>query len=124
MYEIWLMLNIVWEIALDTIGPIIMLALVWLTLIVLAARNQQSNWRGTRVLAIVVGGAFALAAMFALPALTRSSTSELAYIVDWLALFGMAVGFGAAAAVFSWPALALLRKHSDSPAGRLQGGAA
>lgn len=90
----------------------------------IGARNQQSNWRGTQVLAIVVGGAVALLAMLALPALARSSTSELAYIVDWLALFGMAVGSGAAATLFSWPALALLRRHPNSPAGRLQGGVA
>lgn len=124
MYEIWLMLNIVWEIALDMIGPIVVLALVWLALVGLAARNQQSNWRGTRVFAIALGAAVALLAMLVLPALTRSSTSDLAYIVDWLALLGMAVGFGAAAALFSWPALALLRRHPDSLAGRLQRGAA
>jgi len=121
MYEIWLMLNIVWEIALEVIVPIVILLLIWLVFIGLAARNPLSNWRGAARNAVVLGLVVAIVAMIALPGLTRSSTSELAYIVDWLALIGMSLGFGSAAEALAWPVLATLRKPTSSPRGRLQG---
>jgi len=41
-----------------------------------------------------------------IPGAIGSSLSELRYWVDWVALAGMAVGFGGAAAVFTWPIMA------------------
>ena len=124
MYEIWLMLNIVWEIALDLMTPIVILGVVWAAMLLVAGLRPGSNWRGARGSAILLGLAVAVLAMVALPSWTRSSTAELAYVVDWLALIGMSAGLGVAAAIFSWPLLALLRRRSRGSARALDGRAA
>lgn len=88
MYEIWLALNIVWEIAL-TVWPALLLGmLAWLALMVLAG----------------------IASVLWLPAATRSSLGELAYWVDWANLLAIAAGFGAIALAFVWPLAASMRR--------------
>lgn len=109
MYEIWLVLNIVWEIALGIAPWVIGGALLWLALVVMAARRPAASWRAGVMGAIVVGVVVAVASFFAVPGLSKSSLSELAYWVDWANLLGVAFGFGAIAAAFAWPLLAMRR---------------
>jgi len=56
-----------------------------------------------------------------LPWLTQSGLGELSYWVDWAALIGMALGFGLAAALFTWPLLALLLRSPVCSPASLQG---
>jgi hypothetical protein len=111
MYEIWLMLNIVWEIALG-VWPLLALgALVWLALGAAALRRASHGWGRATALALGAGAIAALIAFLALPALTRSSLSELSYWVDWASLAGLALGAGAVVALFALPIAALQGSH-------------
>jgi hypothetical protein len=109
MYEIWLALNIVWEIALG-MWPLLAAALaLWAVLMALAARRAGRAWARGLTPALLAGAAVAVLAFVALPGLTRSSLGELRYWVDWANLLAMAGGFGALAVAFAWPLAALLR---------------
>ena len=117
MYEIWLMLNIVWEILLTARPLVLVLVLVLLICIgVLAATAMArggSDWRGALRTALVGALVVAMLSFLAMPSLTRSSLGELKYWVDWLALAGVAAGFGAAAAALLLPLTALLKRPAD-----------
>lgn len=106
MYEIWLVMNIVYEIAL-TVWPLLALALaVWLVML-WAARARRG--RGAARQAAGLGALAAVVLFFTVPTLTHSSLSNMAYWVDWANLLAVALGLGALAAVFFWPLLALLK---------------
>lgn len=110
MYEIWLALNIVWETVL-TVWPAVLLgALVWLALMVLALRRRGGDWRGGFKLALGAAVAVGIAGVLWLPGATRSSLGELTYWVDWANLLAIAAGFGAVALAFAWPLAALTRR--------------
>jgi hypothetical protein len=107
MYEIWLVINILWESAL-TIWPVLVAAAVaWVVLAAAAARRPARAWRSARSLALGVGVVAAVVAFLAVPGLVKSSLSELAYWVDWANLLAIAVGVGVVAVAFAWPAAAL-----------------
>ena len=108
MYEIWLVMNIVYEIALG-LWPLLALALVvWLGLL-WAARHRlgRGAWRP----AALVGALAAVGLFFGMPGLTRSSLSNMGYWVDWANLLAVAMGLGVLVGAFAWPLLALLRKR-------------
>lgn len=107
MYEIWLVLNILWEIALDVWPVLLGAAVLWFVLVVAALRRPQARWRAALARALALGGVVAVAAFLAVPSMTRSSLGELAYWVDWANLIAVAGGFGAAAVAFAWPVLAM-----------------
>ena len=106
MYEIWLVLNILWELALGAAPWLLAALAAWIALMVTASRRGAA-WRaglgGSVVVAIVVG----VAAFLWVPAATRSSIGELGYWVDWANLAGVALGFAGAAALLAWPVLAM-----------------
>lgn len=103
MYEIWLMLNIVWEIALGAWPLLLALALLWVLFLVAALRGRGTQWRGGLPIAAGVGVVAGVIAFLAVPALTRASLGDLAYWVDWLALGGIALAAAVAAGLFVWP---------------------
>lgn len=104
MYEIWLAMNIVYEIALG-IWPLLALLLsVWVALLV-AARGRLGA-RQVRQAALL-GALVAVALFFSVPTLTQSSLAKMGYWVDWANLLAVALGLGALAAVFSLPLLGL-----------------
>ena len=111
MYEIWLVMNILWEIALG-IWPLLALAAAsWLGLMVLAWRQPAARWRGMLPRAASIAVAVALAGFLVIPTAVRSSLQELAYWVDWANLAGMALVIGVAALAFAWPAGVAWRRH-------------
>jgi len=110
MYEIWLMLNIGWELLLMYLWPVIALVVVWLALM-LAARRRSS--RGAMSAAVVVAVIAFVAALVGLPMLTGSSLAEARYVPDWLAILGPAAGAGVLAAAFAAP----LRRLLSGPSG-------
>lgn len=105
MYEIWLAMNIVYELALSVAPWLTVLLLVWLALLVLARKRLNlCAVRPALVLAaLVAGGLF-----FVLPALTQSSFANMGYWVDWANLLAVALGLGALVGVFCIPVAALL----------------
>ena len=107
MYEIWLAMNIVYEIALELWPALLPLALVWAA-VMLINRQKLAQVSGAVLAAVAV--LVALAAVLALPSLSKSTLADMGYWVDWAALLGMAAGFGVAAAVLLWPVLAMRRR--------------
>jgi len=112
VYEIWLMLNIVWETLLAA-WPWALVFLVCFALLVGAAlRRRGSDWRKAWRFALIGAVGVGLLSFLALPSLTQSSLGELRYWVDWLALGGLAAGFAAVAALLLLPLAALLNRQS------------
>jgi len=106
MYEIWLAMNIVYEIALSA-WPALALALaLWLGL--LWAARARLGGQALRP-ALAVGALAAVALFFTVPALTQSAFANMGYWVDWANLLAIALGLGLLAALFAWPVVALLR---------------
>jgi hypothetical protein len=113
MYEIWLTLNILWELMLDAWPLVLAAALAWAVLLGLAL-VRGGGWGAAAKPAALAAAVVALAAVVAVPALTKSSLAELSYWVDWANVIGIAVAVGAVAAAFVWPLGALMRprKHA------------
>lgn len=111
MYEIWLVLNIVWEIALG-IWPLLAAAtLLWLVLMVTAWRRPGTRWRAALPVTLGLALAVGLVGLVGVPSTVGSSLKEMGYWVDWANLFAIAAGVAAAAAAFAWPLLAM-RRHA------------
>lgn len=110
MYEIWLALNIVWEIALDQ--PLITLGIVALLVVLFAAAfvRRGSAWRRSVSAAAVVGIVVAAIAVWAVPRATLSSLDDMKYWIDWATLAAVALGLGGIAALLAWPLAAMLRR--------------
>ncbi len=109
MYEVWLMMNIVWEWSLAQ-WPVVLALLLLLTgwaavglVRLLGARGFRWSWAA---LAALVGGTVGL---WLWPALVGSSVSEMRYLVDWMVGLGMA---GATAVVALLLALPWLGRRS------------
>ena len=111
MYEIWLAMNIVWEIALGAWPLLAFGALTWLVLMALAWRRPAARWRSAGPLAAGFAVAAAVLGFLLVPAAVRSSLRELGYWVDWANLAGIALGMGVAALAFAWPAGVLFRRN-------------
>lgn len=108
MYELWLTANVLLELARMHWPWLLGLAVLWMLLIAVrrAMRGRETHHR-VGMLALIWIGASALAVL-ALPALTRSALSNVAYIVDWLNLLAIAAGIGAVITAFAWPLLGLM----------------
>jgi hypothetical protein len=116
MYEVWLMLNIGWELLLMYRWPVIALLAAW-TALMAAARGRPS--RGALAAAVLVAAIVFVAALVGLPRLTGSSLGEARYAPDWLAILGPAAAAAAVAAAFAAP---LRRLMSRTPTTGLRPG--
>lgn len=102
MYEIWLGMNIFYELALMYLPLLLIVALVWVALMVYAIQKKAVWSLGIK--SAIVGGLIATAIAFlTLPAMTQSSLSELGYWFDYVSLLGMAGMYGLVAAALVWP---------------------
>jgi hypothetical protein len=107
MYEIWLAMNIAYEMALDLLPALGPLVLMWAVMMVI---NRKKLKRAKPATLAAVAVLVALVAVVALPSLSKSTLADMGYWVDWAALLGMAAGVGVAAAVLLWPVLALRKR--------------
>ena len=97
MYEIWLAMNIVYEIALGIWPLLALLLAVWVALFV-AARGRLGA-RQVRQ-ALLLGALVAVALFFSVPTLTQSSLANMGYWVDWANVLAIALSLSALAALF------------------------
>ena len=107
MYEIWLAMNIVYEIALGLWPALAPLLIVWVVMWINRQKLAQVSVAALAAVVVLV----ALAAVLALPSLSRASLADMGYWVDWAALLGMAAGLGVTAALLLWPLLATMRRR-------------
>lgn len=105
MYEIWLVINILWEIALSLWPVLLVVAAIW-AFMVLRALTRGGVWRRSLGLTLVVGVVVALVLIPVVPGAVGSSMSDMGYWVDWANLLAICGGLGLAAAAFAWPLLA------------------
>jgi hypothetical protein len=110
MYELWLMLNIVWETLLAAWPLVLVLLLVFGGLTWAALSRRGAAWRAAWPVALAGAAIVGVLSFLALPSLTRSSLGELKYWVDWLALTGLAGGFALLAAALLLPLTVLLKR--------------
>lgn len=110
MYEIWLILNTFYELALANLGLVVSVLVVWLALMVLAAIKKQKKWCAGIKPAVLVAIPVWILFFIMVPSWTKSSHSNVTYIVDYLVLAGTALGFAALAAVFVWPLYLVVRR--------------
>lgn len=111
MYEFWLVMNVVWEIALSVWPLLASAAVVWLVLMAVAWRRPVAQWRGALPFAMGLAVVAAVIGFVGVPMATRSSLQELAYWVDWANLASIALGIGVAALAFAWPAGVLWQRR-------------
>ncbi len=109
MYEIWLAINILWEIALSVWPALLVAAVLWMVLMFVAMRRPATAWRSTRPIAFGAALLGFVLAVPGLPAMTRSSLSAMGYWVDWANLLAIALAAGVGVAAFVWPLMVLLR---------------
>jgi len=110
MYEIWLAMNIVWEIALGAWPWVLALGLLVAAAWLLALSGRPAGWRAAAGGAVVAAAMAAAATVALLPMWSRSSLAELAYWVDWANLAAIVAGAAAVAFAIAWPALARWRR--------------
>lgn len=113
MYEIWLALNIVWEIALDNVAVAIGIVALLLVLFAVAIVRSGAAWRRGLHAALAVGAVVAVISLWAVPSATLSSLDDMKYWIDWATLAGVALAIGAIAAALAWPLAAMLRRPSQ-----------
>jgi hypothetical protein len=80
---------------------------MWAVMMVI---NRKKLNRVKLITLAAVAVLVALAAVLALPSLSKSTLADMGYWVDWAALLGMAAGVGVAAAVLLWPVLAMRQR--------------
>lgn len=112
MYEIWLALNIGFEWLLMHELAIIVAALVWIALMLIASKKTgEGRWAQNFKPALIAGVVIWLVSIFALPSMTRSSLGQVSYWVDWLNVIGLAAVVGALVAAYVWPLLVMSRSR-------------
>jgi hypothetical protein len=102
MYEIWLGMNIFYELGLMYLPLVLIVALLWVAFMVYAIQ-KKANWVGGLKGAVIAGVIGTIIAFLTLPAMTKSSLSELGYWFDYVSLLGMASMYGFVLAALVWP---------------------
>ena len=112
MYEIWLTLNILFELGLQYLPTVIGTVLLWLMLMIFAITRGGAGWKKALRPAIIVGIIATAFTFFITPSMTLSSFANMGYWVDWMNLFFYAAAFGAVAAALAWPIVAVVRRRA------------
>lgn len=111
MYEIWLALNVMYELALANLPVVVVFLLLWLALMAVVLVRGRGNWRGALPVALLAFVIAAIASVFTVPSLVQSSLADMHYWVDWANLGAIAAGVGGAVALLVWPLVAGLARR-------------
>ncbi|MBP6097254.1 MAG: hypothetical protein KBF58_02485 [Methyloversatilis sp.] len=112
MYEIWLALNILFELALTALPLIGGLLALWVALLATASTRGRAAWRPALRPSVIIALLIAISAFFAVPTMTKSSMAEMGYWIDWANLAGIAAAIGGVAFALIWPlATSVTRRH-------------
>lgn len=110
MYEIWLTLNILYELGLQYLPMVIGTALLWLALMAVAAARGRAGWGAALKPAIAIALVVTAITFFITPGMTQSSFANMGYWVDWGNLLLYAAAFGAVGGALAWPVAAMMRR--------------
>jgi len=111
LYNIWMGINIVYEMLLPLLWLVVLLALAWgLTLVLALKRAPKTQWRRSLPITALVGLAAAALTFVFVPVLTHAGFSDLYKFIDWMFLIGTALAIGAVVMVATWPGLTWLKK--------------
>ena len=110
MYEIWLTLNILYELGLQYLPVVIGTALLWLALMAVAAARGRAGWGAAFKPAIAIAVVVTAITFFITPGMTQSSFANMGYWVDWGNLLLYAAAFGAVGGALAWPVAAMMRR--------------
>ena len=89
MYEIWLIINTFYELALANLGLVLGTLIIWLVLMVIAMFTKRLPWRKGIKPAILIGMVLWVFYFVMMPGWTKSSFANVTYILDWLTLGGV-----------------------------------
>lgn len=110
IYDLWLGLNIFWEIALNMLPTILLAAFIWLILAGIALSKRSIKWCAVSRIALIPA-ALVTAVMFVLfPGQSHATLADMGYWVDWTVLSAIALGFGALTFLYAVPALIIFRR--------------
>ena len=110
MYEIWLTLNILYDLGLQYLPVVIGTALLWLALMAVAAARGRAGWGAALKPAIAIAVVVTAITFFVTPGMTQSSFANMGYWVDWGNLLLYAAAFGAVGGALAWPVAAMMRR--------------
>lgn len=110
MYEIWLIINTFYELALANLSLVLVTLILWLVLMVIAMFTKRLPWRKGIKPAILIGMVLWVFYFVMMPGWTKSSFANVTYILDWLVLGGVTTAFAALSALFIWPLYLILKR--------------
>lgn len=106
MYEIWLGMNVMFEVLRPWLALLGVALALWIALMVVAKR-ESAQWRAALKPAVVVAAIATLGAVPLVPYFTNSSVLEARYWLDWMALLGISGGVGGVVLAWTWPVMAI-----------------
>lgn len=112
MYEIWLAMNILYEVAWNYIPFVLSVAILFAVLLIYALQHQAAWRQGFKggVIGVIV---IAIVTFLVFPYLTQSSLNNLGYWIDYLFLLQIAGAYGLVFGLgFVWPLTALAARKS------------
>jgi hypothetical protein len=112
IYDIWLGLNIFWEIALSKLPIILLAAFVWLILSGIALSKRPIKWCKVSRTALIPAALVTVIMFFLFPGQSHATLADMGYWVDWAVLSAVALGFGGLAFIYAVPALIIFRRDS------------
>lgn len=110
MYEIWLIINTFYELALMNLGLVVSTLIIWIALMAIAAKNKTKCWcSGIKPAALVAIVVWVIAFML-IPGITKSSFADVTYIVDYMVVAGVALACAGIVGAFVWPIYLIARR--------------
>ncbi len=110
MYEIWLVINTFYELALANLSLVVSTLIVWLVLMLVTQLRKKLPWSKGIKAATAMGIIAWIAFIFMVPGLTRSSFASVNSIIDWLTVIGVAGAFAGLLALFIGPLYLLVKR--------------
>ncbi|QEY58769.1 hypothetical protein FXF61_06100 [Pseudomonas sp. C27(2019)] len=110
MYEIWLIINVFYELALANLGLVLSTIVVWLILMLVTQFKKELPWgKGVKTASAI--GLVAWVIFFVMvPGLSKSSFASVNSVIDWLVVAGVSGAFAGLLALFVGPIYLLVKR--------------